>query len=152
LSSHPLLLPILRRVLYCHTCLHLSIRLVPGMGRGRTAEDYQRTAEENGWDSDAYEEEDSVQLTKDEPGEVYKLNQQQALDQWIMWVPDSADRACLRTPASGRRRILTRSRDMEASPTGCWTTRPLDTISSVSVLTLDTTENSPFTAYILSPH
>jgi hypothetical protein len=58
------------------------------MGRGRTAEDYQRTAEdyqrtaeENGWDSDAYEEEDSVQLTKDEPSEVYKLNQQQALDQ-----------------------------------------------------------------------
>ena len=45
------------------------------MGRGRTAEDYQRTAEENGWDSDAYEEEDSVQLTKDEPGEGYKLNQ-----------------------------------------------------------------------------
>jgi hypothetical protein len=69
------------------------------MGRGRTAEDYQRTAEENGWDSDAYEEEDSVQLTKDEPSEVYKLNQQQALDQWTMWVPDSADRACLRTPA-----------------------------------------------------
>jgi hypothetical protein len=54
------------------------------MGRGRTVE-------ENGWDSDAYEEEDSVQLTKDEPGEVYKLNQQQALDQWTMWVPDSAD-------------------------------------------------------------
>jgi hypothetical protein len=64
------------------------------MGRGRTAEDYQRTAVENGWDSEAYEEEDSVQLIKDEPGEVYKQNQRQALDQWIMWVPDSADRAC----------------------------------------------------------
>ena len=68
------------------------------MGQGRTAEDYQRTAEENGWDSEAYEEEDSVQLTKDELSELYKRNQQQALDQWIMWVPDSADRACLRTP------------------------------------------------------
>ena len=56
------------------------------MGGGRAAEDYQRTAEENGWDSEAYEEEDSVQLTKDEPGEVYKRNQQQALDQWTMWV------------------------------------------------------------------
>ena len=70
------------------------------MVRGRTAEDYQRMAEENGWDSEAYEEKDSAQLTKDEPGEVYKQNQQQALDQWKMWVADSADRACLRTPAS----------------------------------------------------
>ena len=68
------------------------------MGRGGTAEDYHRTAEENGWDSEAYEEEDSVQLTKDEPGEVYKLNQQQALDQWTMWVPDSTDRVYSRTP------------------------------------------------------
>ena len=72
------------------------------MGRGRSAEDYQRTAEENGWDSEAYKEEDSVQLTKDEHGEVYKQNEQQALDQWTMWVPDSVDRACLGTPASGR--------------------------------------------------
>jgi hypothetical protein len=62
------------------------------MGQGRTAEDYQRTAEENGRDSEAYEEEDSVQLTKDEPGEACKQVQQQALDQWTMWVPDSADR------------------------------------------------------------
>jgi hypothetical protein len=43
-----------------------------------------RTANENGWDSDAYEEEDSVQLTKDEPGEAYKQVQQQALHQWIV--------------------------------------------------------------------
>jgi hypothetical protein len=56
------------------------------MGRGCTAEDYQHTAEENGWDSKSYEEEDSVQLTMDEPGEVYKRNQQLALDQWTMWV------------------------------------------------------------------
>jgi superfamily II DNA or RNA helicase len=75
------------------------------MGRKRTAEDYQRTAEENGWDSEAYEEEDSVQLTKDEPGEAYKQVQQQALDQWTMWVPDSADRAYLKVSL----RILTRS-------------------------------------------
>ena len=28
LSSHPLLLPILRRILHCRPCLHLSIRLI----------------------------------------------------------------------------------------------------------------------------
>ena len=50
------------------------------MGRGRTAEEYQRTTEENGWDSEVYEE-DSVRLTKDEPSEGYK---QAGLDQWIM--------------------------------------------------------------------
>ena len=54
------------------------------MGRKRTAEDYHRTAEENGWVPGAYEEEDSVQQTKDEPSERYKQNQQEALDQWIM--------------------------------------------------------------------
>ena len=62
------------------------------MGRRRTAEDYQRTAAENGWVPGAYEEEDSKQQTKDEPSDRYKQNQQEALDQWIMWVPDSADR------------------------------------------------------------
>ena len=51
------------------------------MGRGRTAEEYQRTTEENGWDSEVHEKEDSVRLTKDEPSEGYK---QAGLDQWIM--------------------------------------------------------------------
>jgi hypothetical protein len=85
-----------------HTKVHLLYIITldsPPFIRGRTAEDYRRTAEENGWDSEAYEEEDSVQVTKDEPGEAYKQSQQQALDQWTMWVPTSADRACLRTPA-----------------------------------------------------
>ena len=58
------------------------------MGRKRTAEDYYRTAEENGWELGAYEEEDSIQQTKDEPSDRYKQNQQEALDQWIMWVLD----------------------------------------------------------------
>jgi hypothetical protein len=56
------------------------------MGRKRTAEDYHRTAEENGWVPGAHEQEDNVQQTKDEPSERYKQNQQEALDQWIMWV------------------------------------------------------------------
>ena len=62
------------------------------MGRKRIAEDYNRTAEENGWDPEAHEEEDSLQQTKDEPTDRYKQNQQEALDQWIMWMPDSTDR------------------------------------------------------------
>jgi hypothetical protein len=62
------------------------------MGRRRTAEDYQRTAEEIGWDPEAHEEEDSLQQTKDEPSDRHKQNQQEALDQWIIWVPVSADR------------------------------------------------------------
>ena len=61
------------------------------MGRKRTAEDYHRTAEENGWVPGAHEEEDSVQQTKDEPSERYKQNQQEALNQWIMWVLGSGD-------------------------------------------------------------
>jgi hypothetical protein len=54
------------------------------MGRKRTAEDYHQTAEENNWVPRAYEEEDSVQQTKDEPSKRYKQNQQKALDQWII--------------------------------------------------------------------
>jgi len=50
------------------------------MGRRRTAEDYQRTAEENDWDPEAHEEEDSLQQTKNEPSDMYKQNQQEALD------------------------------------------------------------------------
>ena len=61
------------------------------MGRKRTTEDYQRTAEENGWVPGGHEEEDSIQQTKDEPSKRYKQNQQEALDQWIMWVLDSDD-------------------------------------------------------------
>jgi hypothetical protein len=62
------------------------------MGRKRTAADYQRTAEENGWVPGAHEEEDSEQQTKYEPGDRYKQNQQEALDQWIIWILDSGDR------------------------------------------------------------
>jgi hypothetical protein len=61
------------------------------MGRRRTAEDYQRTAAENGWVPGAHEEEDGKQQTKDEPSHRYKQNQQEALDQWMIWVPDSTD-------------------------------------------------------------
>ena len=79
-------------ILYCRPCLELSVPLLPEqVGRKRTAEDYHRTAEENGWVPGAHEEEDSVQQTKDEPSERYKQNQQEALDQWIMWVLDSGD-------------------------------------------------------------
>ena len=87
-SYSPLiLLPFLLRhyVLFSTVAPAFTLQFVSFTSRdGCTAEDYQRTAEENGWDSEAYEEEDSVQLTKDEPGEVYKRNLQQALDQWTM--------------------------------------------------------------------
>ena len=59
------------------------------MGRRHTAEDYQRIVEEIGWVRGAHEEEDSIQLMKDEPTDGY---QQDALDQWIMWVSDFANR------------------------------------------------------------
>jgi hypothetical protein len=59
------------------------------MGRKRSAEDYQRTAEKNGWVTGAYKEEDSIQQTKVGPSNRYKLNQQAALDQWVMWVLES---------------------------------------------------------------
>ena len=42
------------------------------MGRRRTAEEYNRIAEENGWVLGAYAEEDSIQLTKDEPAKRYQ--------------------------------------------------------------------------------
>ena len=54
------------------------------MSRRRTAEEYNRTAEENGWVLGPYAEEDSIQLTKDEPAKRYKQNQQAALDLWVM--------------------------------------------------------------------
>jgi hypothetical protein len=59
------------------------------MGKKRLAEDYRRTAEENGWVAGAHEEEDSIEQTEDEHGDRYILNQQEALDQWTMWVLDS---------------------------------------------------------------
>jgi hypothetical protein len=62
------------------------------MGPRRTAEVYQQTAEENGWVLRAHKEEDSKQQMKDKPIDRYKQNQQQDLDQWTMWVSDSADR------------------------------------------------------------
>jgi hypothetical protein len=72
-------------LLFLSFCSSPPVPLLPEqMGRKRTAEDYHRTAEENGWVPGAHEEEDSVQQTKDEPSERYKQNQQEALDQWIM--------------------------------------------------------------------
>jgi hypothetical protein len=59
------------------------------MGRRRTVEDYQRTAAENCWVPGAHEE-DSKRQTKDELSDRYKQSQQEVLNQWIMWVPDSA--------------------------------------------------------------
>jgi len=59
------------------------------MGRRRTAEDYQRTAEENGWVPGAHEDEDSRLQTKDDLSPRYKQNQQEALDQRIMWASGS---------------------------------------------------------------
>ena len=54
------------------------------MGQKRTAEEYHRTAEINGWVDGEHEEEDSVVLEQDGPCNRYILNQQEALDQWIM--------------------------------------------------------------------
>ena len=54
------------------------VSFMRGMGRRRTAEDYQRTAEENGWDLETHEEEGSQQQTKGEPSDRYKQNQQEA--------------------------------------------------------------------------
>jgi hypothetical protein len=47
-------------------------------------------AVENSWVPGAHEEEDSKQQTKDETSDRYKQNEQEVLNQWIMWVPDSA--------------------------------------------------------------
>src|SRR5438270_14031875 len=76
------------------------------MGRKRSAEDYQRTAETNGWVTGGpYKEEDSIQQTKVGPSNRYKPNQQATLDQWIMWVLESGSfrwikgRPCLGMPA-----------------------------------------------------
>ncbi len=54
------------------------------MGHKRTAEEYFETAEVNGREVGAHEEEDGVVLEQDEPSDRYKLNQQEALDQWTM--------------------------------------------------------------------
>jgi hypothetical protein len=54
------------------------------MGRKRTAEEYNRTAQENGWVPGAHEEEYNRQQTKNEFSERCKKNQQEALDQWVM--------------------------------------------------------------------
>jgi hypothetical protein len=54
------------------------------MGRKRTAEEYNRTAQENGWVPGAHEKEGNRQQTKNELSERYKKNQQEALDQWVM--------------------------------------------------------------------
>ena len=54
------------------------------MGRKRTTEECNRTAQENGWVPGAHEEEDDRQQTKKELSERYKKNQQEALDQWVM--------------------------------------------------------------------
>ena len=54
------------------------------MGKKRTAKEYHEAAEANGWEEVAYEEEDRVVLEQDEPSGRYKMNQQEALDQWVM--------------------------------------------------------------------
>src|SRR5947209_12765915 len=65
--------PILCRVLYCHPCLHLPIRLLhEPMARKPTAEDYQRISEEGGRIAEAHKVEDSKQQTKDELSDRYK--------------------------------------------------------------------------------
>src|SRR5436305_4261730 len=66
--------PILRFVLYCRSCLHLSIRLVHEPGWVEDAPPRITNAGQRRMAGipSAYEEEDSVQLTKDEPGEAYK--------------------------------------------------------------------------------
>jgi hypothetical protein len=48
------------------------------MGRRRTAEEYNRTAQENGWvlGTGAHEEEDNRQQTKNELSERYNLASQ----------------------------------------------------------------------------
>ncbi len=74
--------PILRRVLYCRPHLHPSIRLLHKQDGSemprRIINEQQRR---NGWNLDAYEEEDSMQQTKEEPTNRYEQNQQEALDQ-----------------------------------------------------------------------
>ena len=54
------------------------------MGKKRTVEEYHQTAEANGWVEGAHEEEDRVVLGQDGPSDRYKINQQKALDQWVM--------------------------------------------------------------------
>jgi hypothetical protein len=49
-------------------------------GQKRTAEEYFQTAEANG----DHEGDHRVVLEQDEPSDRYKLNQQEALDQWVM--------------------------------------------------------------------
>lgn len=56
------------------------------MGRKRTVEDYQRTAEENDWVPGPYEEEIAYSRRRT------TFNQQETLDQWIMRVLDSSYR------------------------------------------------------------
>jgi hypothetical protein len=69
------------------------------MGRKRTVEDYQRTAEENDWVPDPYEEENSIQQTKDDLDGRYNQNQQEALDEGIMRLLDSSYGLYLRASA-----------------------------------------------------
>lgn len=70
--------------------------LLERISRRRTGGDYNRTAAENGWVPRAHEEEERIRQEKDEAGDRYKANQQEALDQWVVWVPDSDEAACLR--------------------------------------------------------
>jgi hypothetical protein len=72
--------PLLTLVLYpgyCRCCLCFSVHLV--YLHRRTAEEYDRTAEENGWVLGACAEEDSIQQTKGKPTSRYKPNQQGCL-------------------------------------------------------------------------
>ena len=52
------------------------------MGQKRTAEELNRTADNNGYVAEAYEEEDQVEWTRDEPKKRYIQNQNESLDLW----------------------------------------------------------------------
>jgi hypothetical protein len=84
LSSHPLLLRSFDLLSTVNLAFTFPLSFTSVMGRRRTVEDYQRTADENGWVPGAHEEEDSKQQSKDEPSDRYKGNQPEAMDQWTM--------------------------------------------------------------------
>ena len=56
------------------------------MGQKRTAEELNRTADNNGYVTEAYEEEDQIEWTRDEPKKRYIQNQNESLDLWRAWV------------------------------------------------------------------
>ena len=57
---------------------------VQTMGRKRTAEELNRTANNNGFVAGVYEEEDQIEHTKDGYSKRYLKNQEESLDLWKM--------------------------------------------------------------------